>query len=260
MNFTAVKQGTPNRGFLSRSGLQKPKPPFKAQGGVGLPKPSLRAGSGKVRQGQLPGQPAGTRTGLPGQPPVRMADDSIYQNKINALRTGLNDTNLALDRQQYGVREQFGFDPEFASNPYTQANMLARRAQQRFAGTTDSVAARGQLYSGNVNRLRQADEFTSGAEMDATRRDYLGSLSEIEQKRLAAQRELEGGSADAYEDLIARMQDRELEPDLFSEAAPGKKPGKKAGKPPVKKPVLDKGYHKPTKVSPKDYLKKVKKK
>ncbi len=85
--------------------------------------------------------------------------DSTYNNDI-ALGQASYDTGMAgigLQRGRLGFDTGFGADGQLdVSNPYSQAMMLQRHAEQAQAGNTNSMASRGQLYSGA--RQRGADE------------------------------------------------------------------------------------------------------
>lgn len=223
-NYLKARMGVPKKPAQLGSGFNKNKAGIvKAK--IGKPKKPGMTGS----MGLAPKPGMGAAPGVPA-PPVPRLDDSIYQSQLNQLQTGFNDSSLALGQRETGIREQFGFDPQYASNPYTRANMLQRAAQQRFRGTTNSMAGRGQLYSGATNRARSADEFTSGGELDSARREYAESLRGVEADRLAAQRQLEFGSADAYAEMLGRFEEREPDPSLFGGALPPKKQPKKKPK------------------------------
>lgn len=220
--------------YKATAGLKPRKPP------AGLHPQKKRPLQGGLRLAPRPGglrpTPAPAAPALQpfGGPPVPTLDDSIYQEDINQLGTRLADTQLNLQRQNFGIEEQFGFNPQFANSPYTKANMLARRANQRFTGTTNSSAARGQLYSGNVNRLRAQDALTSGAELDEAKREYAEALAGNAAQGLAAQREHDFGAVQAKRDLVSRFEQQEPDPSLFyedegEEAAGGG--GKKKGRP-----------------------------
>lgn len=130
------------------------------------------------------------------------------------------------------MRSEFGFDPEFAQNPYTRANLLDRAAKQQFNRTGNSAAARGQLYAGNLNRRRASDTFAAGQALDTSRRDYNQSLTQIQADKAAAQRGFAQGSDNAYLDLLDRLTSAAPDPSAYTPpssygGAPPKKKGKK---------------------------------
>ncbi len=239
----AVKSGLKP---ANKSGLRPAKKPMGAQPGLGAFTPSARG----------MGQPAASAP----QPVVAPLSDSRYTAEESGLNRNFADTNLAINNREYAIREQGGFDPEFASNPYTRANALMRAATQRFNSTTNSAARSGQLYSGATSRARDADVFTGGLERDTAQRDYNQQLSQINADRLGAQRERDEGLSSSYLDMIDRASSQEPDAALYPEDEGsyldgGGKPKNKKGqkKPQIKtKPGLgpakktpDKGYFKP---------------
>lgn len=222
-----------NKGAAFKGGLSAPPKP-KFGGKVGM-----NAG---VKQGKGAGAtPAAPAAGIPASA-VSPLNDAGYNANVNSTTREFNDTNLVLGNKEYGVKEQYGFDPQFAANPYTRANLLKRAADTRFRSTGNTMAARGQLYSGATSRARSADEFTAGAETDEARRSYNEALASIQAEKMAAQRARDTGMDTAYLAMIERAQEAEPDPYLFPqppEAAAKKKPAPKkapaAHKPPPKK-------------------------
>jgi hypothetical protein len=171
---------------------------------------SLTGGAVKPQYIRPPAAPGGGGGGGGGgKPPLRPlppapVGDARMDSQLNALQTRLNSQNLAFNQQEQMTRQEFGFDPQYAKSPYTQASILKRRAQQRFMGTTNSNAAAGQLYSGAVTRDRTADELASGAELDAARKDYAARLANINQGRLDARNAYAEGADFAKLDAVER--------------------------------------------------------
>lgn len=162
----------------------------------------------------------------PSLPPVQTGGDSRYNLDIANLQQNYNNANLGYQQRETDTRSLFGFDPQYADNPYTRANLLQRSADQRFRGSTNSMAARGQLYSGALDRAHAADTFTSGAELDTARRDYASQLNQLSQDRLGAQTQYTQGIAGAYQDLLDRRIAAEPDPSQFD-------PGGSAGPSPT---------------------------
>lgn len=183
--------------------LPKPKKQITYKGkpqasGLTAPAYGRPGGAGAPVAPPAPAQPS---------PPVGTPDDAAYESNVNALQTRLNNTNTGLTGQEQQIRQQYGFDPEFASNPYTKANMLARAAQQRFTGTGNALAARGQLYSGALNNARADDQFASDAALNDARTSYTQALTDIENRRLSAQTDFALGKSDAFTSLLGRLTD-----------------------------------------------------
>jgi hypothetical protein len=131
--------------------------------------------------------------------------DSTYESQINALNTRLNNQNLATNQSELLTKQQYGFDADYANDPYTKANMLARASQQRFTGSTNRYAAMGQLYSGSLSNQRGADEFQTGYERDVAMKEYAQALANFNQQRLESQSDYALGSAEAYGGLVDRL-------------------------------------------------------
>lgn len=223
-----------NRNYLQNKGAA-----FK--GGIGPAKPrfggKVGINAGIKQSGALPA-PATPGAGI-AAPAVSPLNDASYNASVNALTREFNDANLSLGNKEYGVKEQYGFDPQFAANPYTRANLLKRASDTRFRSTGNTMAARGQLYSGALSRARAADEFTSGAEIDEARRSYNEQLAGLQAEKLGAQRQRDAGMDTAYLEMIERAQEAEPDPYLFPQAPeavnPAKKNKKAAPKPPPPK-------------------------
>lgn len=198
------------------SGVQNP---LGLKGGLGTKKPP------KPKPPVTPAAPAG--------PPTRL-DDATYQGQLAALERDRNDTTLGLQNREYATRSQYGFDPEFAANPYTRANMMSRAYAQRFAGTGNSLAAQGQLYSGALDRARGADAFAYGGEVNDARLSYLNDLNSVQAERLGAERSYSEGSDKAYSEMLARAAEKDPEAALFPAPDKGKGKGKGGGKKPKK--------------------------
>jgi hypothetical protein len=214
----------------------------RAQGRPAYKSAGMRKPPASYAPGQGPNGPSGQYapgtgdTGVgaytPPAPPANTLNDSGYNTDLAKLRQNFGDTNLALDNKQYGIRESFGFDPEFAQNPYTRANLLAKNYQQSFDRSGNSYAARGQLYSGALDRQRTTDSTAYGGQLDSARRQYNEGLSGVQASRLAARRTLEQGMSGAYQDMLDRSISNDPDSSQFSGGgdpypARKRKPGKK---------------------------------
>ncbi len=131
--------------------------------------------------------------------------DSAYQTQINALQTRLNNQNLVAGQDESTIRQNYGFDSEYASNPYTKANLLQRAAETQFNRTTNTAAASGHLYSGSTSNQRGYDEFKSGLERDQAMKEYASALQGVDRSRLGAQTDYTLGAADAQVGYLDRQ-------------------------------------------------------
>lgn len=216
-----------------------PKPRISYKGktqktGLG---PIKKPGFGATQTGPAPvGPPHAPKPA----PPVGVADDAAYETQANNLNTRYANQDLALTGQEQQIKQDYGFDPEYASNPYTKANMLARAASQRFTGTTNAMASRGQLYSGATNNARAADQFASDAQMNDARNSYAQALIGIQNSRLSNTTDRNLGLADARQSLNDRLTastpDASIQPtpdypnDYPTDIAPKHRKYKKKGK------------------------------
>lgn len=104
-----------------------------------------------------------TGPAAPAPPPMPAATyDSIYNNDLASAQAGY-DTSLAginLQRGRVAFDTGFGANGQVdLSNPYNQALMLQRSYEQGQRGTTNSMAAAGQLYSGANQRAHDEGTF-----------------------------------------------------------------------------------------------------
>ena len=142
-----------------------------------------------------------------------MATDSAYEQQIAALDTRRKNEELNADTQQQTIESSYGFDPKYASDPYTTATLLARASAARFSRSTNSYAARrGGLYSGALSSQRESDAFTSGLERDTALKEYASQIAGVQNQRLESQSNYAQGSASAYGDLTSRLTSTPAEP------------------------------------------------
>lgn len=176
----------------------------------GFTKPS-RMKSGLRPAGQSKPRPGPTGQPVPPSIPFAPAWNARYETDIGAANRRFADTSTALAAREQGVRAQYGFDPQYANDPYTRASMLRTSWLQNRRAASTSMAARGQLYSGSLtNALGYADEdYARGS--DEAQRDYASQLGEITQDRTDAARGLADATAEAearrIEAALADMKD-----------------------------------------------------
>lgn len=116
-----------------------------------IPRGPVRDVTDSLQYGKPSAGPA-----TPAPPPMPAATyDSVYNNDLAvgqaAYETTLAGINLGRSRLGYDT----GFDPNGQvnlSNPYNQAMLLQRTWEQSNRGITNSMASRGQLYSGARQR------------------------------------------------------------------------------------------------------------
>jgi hypothetical protein len=161
--------------------------------------------------------------------------DSIYNNAVDFSNRGYQQTSGNLDEEERATRHEFGIDDP--TNPFSRQAALKKIYLARGRATTNSMASRGQLYSGASQR--GAAQVRLGEERDtaALRGEYESRLKDIAGRRLEAQRAAEEERLRAQEEWMARQEPA----DYDTAAAPAPAAPKAAKKPQPKKPVKKKG-------------------
>jgi len=127
-----------------------------------------------------PGQPTSSVTDYvqqqqqaAGGPPP---DPAFLQQQAQAqLALGLGN---AWDTYSVGqLNNEFGFGD--TSNPYNRVRMLEDSYKHQQAGTTNSYAAQGQLYSGAIQNARNSNATGYARGYDALQRQYQGARNQI---------------------------------------------------------------------------------
>lgn len=184
----------------------------------------------------LPAPPA---TG--GLPP-----DPAYDQQLAGLGRTRDDTLDALRTQRHNTLLDYGytssedssgnvtgvaFDP---SNPYSQAALMLRNYRQRQAGTTNSMAARGQLYSGALVDAQDATTTNYNVGEDRLQKALLGFLARNSQAQGRAKSDYETQAGVAEGEAVARAPKNPL----YDATAPQRMTGK-----PTKRKGKKKGGH-----------------
>jgi hypothetical protein len=86
-------------------------------------------------------------------------------------------------RRQYGYTDTGDIDP---NNPFGKAQLLKRSYDQAQKGNTNSYAARGQLYSGALQRRKNEDQFNYQANDALMRGQYGSDMANVAGQRAAA--------------------------------------------------------------------------
>jgi hypothetical protein len=86
-------------------------------------------------------------------------------------------------RRQYGYTDTGDIDP---NNPFGKAQLLQRSYDQAQKGNTNSYAARGQLYSGALQRRKNEDQFNYQANDALMRGQYGSDMANVAGQRAAA--------------------------------------------------------------------------
>jgi hypothetical protein len=148
---------------------------------------------------------------LPPGPPQPHPIDPIHTGQSALIEKQRQDLLTQLPYQQNQLASEYGFLPGSMTvdpnNPYSRASLLQRSYQQGQAGTTNSMAARGQLYSGATQRGLDEGTFNYSRNTDALQKAYQGSLNELEQKKSQGMFDLDQQQLDADTDRLGRAPD-----------------------------------------------------
>lgn len=187
---------------------------------------SERARALAVSQSQQPKPPAPPPA--PTQPATAPAPSApgTFQNPMSLLMKQQNESafgNVHLDTvedagiagSRFGYTGQdingdgipdtgFQVDP---NNPFSRASLLQRQYDQAKRGTTTSMAASGQLYSGALQRQQDELGFQNAQRQDANRVDYAQVLSALRrQLRDASLGRTRANTEVDYSALVAAIQ------------------------------------------------------
>lgn len=188
---------------------QKGLPPMG--GGVsigGKPVTTAQWQSGALANALVPGSyqpPAAPSPGANALPP-----DPILQGMIGALAKTRDEKIGALESQKPQVLAGYGYKATGydaggaptglsfdADNPFSQAALLKRRYDQQQTGTQNSMAARGQLYSGALQNQKTSNELGYQGNSDAIVKALTAALKRIAQGVGTAKTDYETGVAQA---------------------------------------------------------------
>lgn len=133
--------------------------------------------------------------------------DPVYQGQLAVGRQRLSSTLAALDNEQTTGLTRFGFTPDGqidASNPFSQAALLKRNYDQSVRGTTNSMAARGQLYSGALQRQQRENRFGYDRGNFDLKTNFDAFMNELRNRRRSAQDQLDELGVTGRADAISR--------------------------------------------------------
>jgi hypothetical protein len=142
--------------------------------------------------------------------------DAGLTSAYGTADTNYANTLAAINAQQPAIQRTYGFnesgevDP---SNPFGRAQLLQRSYQQSKRGTNNSMAARGQLYSGATQRALNDAQFNYQANDAALRNEYGQRLAELSAQRAVAANTRNDAKASAYWDWVQQqLQARAVNP------------------------------------------------
>lgn len=141
--------------------------------------------------------------------------DPIYQSDVGLAGYGYNNTLAGINYDRTDLSQTTGFNAEGGldtTNPFSIAANLQRRYQQQQAGTTNSMAAAGQLYSGALRRARGEDYYQYQRSYDSARRDAARGFQGLTERQGQAYFNYATGLNQANSDRLGRLDPNDTVP------------------------------------------------
>ena len=113
-----------------------------------------------------------------------------YQRALADNQAQFQQAQAGLDDQERGLGIAYGlgqYGADIANNPYSRAAMLQRSYNQNQRASINTMAARGQLYSGATQNAANANTFNYGSAYDALSKDFGARTNQIGLQRQQAQ-------------------------------------------------------------------------
>jgi hypothetical protein len=161
--------------------------------------------------------------------------DPTYQATIGGLQHKRDDALAQYAGQRPKVLADYGytasgydaqgnplglaFDP---NNPFSRAALAKRTADQVKAGTQNSMASRGQLYSGALEQAQAGNEFNYQQGSDALQKALVGALGGIAAGERGAKTDYELGAGQALGESVGRAQNAPPTPPPAAAAPAGR--------------------------------------
>jgi len=129
-----------------------------------------------------------------------------YQRALADNQAQFQQAQAGLDDQERGLGIAYGlgqYGADIANNPYSRAAMLQRSYNQNQRASINTMAARGQLYSGATQNAANANTFNYGSAYDALSKDFGARQGQIGTQRQAASDALAAANESAYRRSIS---------------------------------------------------------
>lgn len=139
------------------------------------------------------------------RPPNYRADEALQTSLANN-RDAFNATQAGLDDQERTLGITYGmgrFGGSIANNPYSRAALLQRSYNQNQRAATNTLAMRGQLYSGATSNALSANQSNFQQANDALSKDYGARVSQIGLQRQEARNKLTMANQQANRQAVA---------------------------------------------------------
>lgn len=171
-------------------------------------------------KGSLPTAGPSTPRSQPPGPPL----DPLYTEQLGLNQRGLDTAMAGIGYGRTQIGQEYGYDPSGnlnPSNPFSRAALLQRSYQQGQAGTTTTMAAGGQLYSGAHQRNLDEGTHRYAASEDALKRAAAQAYQGLTEREAQALSEYEQGNLDARDASLGRANPEDFVPQGPRTVAPG---------------------------------------
>lgn len=149
--------------------------------------------------------------------------DPIYQSDVGLAGYGYQNNLAGINYDRTDLAQTTGFNAEGGldpTNPFSIAANITRRYQQQQAGTTNSMAAAGQLYSGALNRARGEDYYQYQRSYDSARRSASRGFQDLKEREGSAYFNYATGLNQANSDRLGRLDPNDTVPSTPAQPAP----------------------------------------
>jgi hypothetical protein len=174
--------------------------------------------------------PKGTRTAGLTPPPAgaQLPVDPIYDQQVAGVNQGYGDALAGLNQQQLATLADYGYTATFddqgkvtgltydPSNPFSRAALLRKHYQQAKTGTTNSLAAHGQLYSGAMVNAQDANDRGYLQGENTLQSGLTGRLTGFAQRRREAGTRHEQDLSQAGAERVGRARDQDTGDEAFA--------------------------------------------
>ena len=121
-----------------------------------------------------------------------LSSNENLQRALTANTDRYNQTLAGLDDQERSLGVSYGlgqYGADIASNPYSRAAMLQRSYNQNQRASLNTMAARGQLYSGATQNQANANASNYSSAYDALAKDFGARTQAITSARIQAEQD-----------------------------------------------------------------------
>ena len=232
--------------FTAWGRQQRPRysSPYRTAWGRHVVTPSSPPAAAKPAAPGAPAAPPAAR------PSARLPVDPVYDQTVAGLARQRDDTLAGLAQQQTGTLADYGygatFDPQgnvtglsfYPANPFSRAALLRRNYQQSKTGTQNSMAARGQLYSGALVNAQNTNDVGYLQGENALQNAVTQALIAIARRRSGAGTDYELGVGGAGAERAARAASSDTGEQAFAGAPPPPAAAKVTTRGPRGEPVV----------------------